>query len=115
MVLLSLAEVLNALMRQGVLKKRGSSIRCGWDGGIDYEVRGLLKLRTSFSSAREPIALCLNERFTAEVLCTDPEELYWLFDRTLLSFIINYISQCGARLYHIPAHNCNLCYSYTQS
>jgi hypothetical protein len=41
-------------MRVGVLKKRGSSIRWGWEGAMERLLRGLLKLRTSFYSASDP-------------------------------------------------------------
>jgi len=80
-------------MRQGVLKNSGSSIRWGWDGGIVSEARGLLKLRTSFSSASEPIFFRKERLTLLGAPVAPPVALYWLFDLILLSFIIKYIVQ----------------------
>lgn len=57
------------------------------------EGRGLLKLRTSFSYAREPIFLLKDLLTLLGVPVAPPAALYWLFDLMLLSFIINYIMQ----------------------
>ncbi len=59
----------------------------------------MLKLRTSFSSASEPIFFRKERLTLGGATFAAPVELYWLFDLILLSFIIKYIIQRSSHRY----------------